>query len=118
MTSAPEDRAEHRLVSLDVLASPDPRMDVPVLERAPVTGIDTNPLVGDPRDRPGDDRVDLRAIRRRDVDPEVEREPSAPVQDAAHRRRGRENRSRVAEAAADRVRAIEWLDRPAIAPLL
>ena len=63
--------------------------------------------------RARDDRVDLRAVGRGDVEAVVERE-AARTLDAVLRERVREDSARVAEESADRVLPVERPHRPAV----
>src|SRR5439155_8387536 len=69
------------------------------------------------RERPdaGANRVDGRALRNRDVDPEVELEDAAARHQGPHRRAAEEGRPRIAEVCPHRVRSVEGLDRPVVA---
>ena len=91
-----------QLMELDLLVVGDGRLDVPVAERPPVGRLhgDGMALVLD-EDLAGRDRVDGRAVGRRDVDAEVER-----VARVLH--------ARIVEEAAHGVLAIERLDGPGI----
>jgi hypothetical protein len=98
----PLDVPDDRAVGDDALPGPDRRDDVPVLE-AGAAGADEH-TVGvarvDRRDSV-EGRVDGRAVRARDVDPEVDGVACA-------------RDPRVAEVATDRVLRMERLERPAV----
>ena len=110
----PRDAAEKRVPSGDVLAFPDARADVPVLEGAAARG-HPDPLRRDIRDRPVDDRVDGGAAGSGDVDALVEGKAAVRVHERVHRRRPVKLHARVAEVRTDEMLAVERLDGIAVA---
>ena len=114
MALATEDAAEHRLLAVDVRADGDEGIDVPVLERAAVAALDREPVVRDRADGAGLDGIDGGPVRRRDVDAGVEGERAAAGEQRPLARRAVEEGAGVAEAAPDRMRLVERLDRPGV----
>src|SRR5947209_20360874 len=103
MPGGPHDVAEHRLLRPHLLAHPDERADVPVLELAPAARIHPDPLPWDVDDRHGavGDGIDGGAVRSGDVDALVERGLSGSVQYRGEGRRPEKLRPRIAEVAPD-----------------
>ena len=106
--------SDHGLASGDSLPDAHVRLEVPVLEGAPVAAVDADPLVRDPHDRAVRHRIDARAVRSGDVDALVERETACAAEERLTGRWAVEDRPRVAEASADCMRPVERLDGPAV----
>ena len=115
MVGDSRDVAEKGLPSRDVLAVPDERADVPVLEGAAPVRRHADPLRRDVRDGPVDDRVDGGAAGSGDVNALVEREAAVPREERVRRRRPVKLHARIAEVRAHEVLAVERLDGIAVA---
>ena len=109
------DEAEQRLSRNGVLTDPSRGLDVPVLERATVPALDGHAAAARPDDRAGRDRIHGRSVGCRDVEALVERESAVALEDRLLRARALEHGARIAEATANRMRAVERLHRPAVA---
>jgi hypothetical protein len=109
------DRPECGNGRLDLLADGDCRVEVPVLERAPAARVDADPVWLDVRDLARDDGERGRAVRRRDVDSEVERKRAGTGHERLWRRRIVEHHARVAQVRSHGVRGVERLDGPTVA---
>ena len=103
------------MVRHDLLSVVHLQNEVPVLSGEPVAGGDLDGLGVDDRDGPGADGVYRRSVRRCDVDAEVEAEGAGAGHQSARAGGAVERHARIAEVAADRMRAVERLDGPAIA---
>ena len=99
------DHVPEELVQLHVRPAAHDGTDVPVAVPSPGCPPDRDRVGVSPDDDARLDRVDGRSVGRDDVDPEVERGELAL---------GAEMEARVAERAANRMRRIERLDRPAV----
>src|SRR5690242_4327653 len=111
MSGRPVDVAEDGLPGGYLLAVAHERMNVPVLERAPVARADADPLARDDRHSPVDHGVDGRSVRSGDVDALMEREAALPMQEGTEGRRPVELHAGITEVGADRMLFVEGLDR-------
>jgi hypothetical protein len=101
----PRRHPAEQVAGRDVIVLAHGREDVPVGEGVPVGLLDRDRVRIEVNDS-GCDRIDGCAVGRGDVDAEVERVLGATVQAEAL--------ARIVEGAADRMRAIERLERPPV----
>ena len=108
------DDAEHGAAGNRVLADSGDGIDVPVLHRPSIAAVDGDAPTACADDGPGRDRIDRRAVRRRDVETLMEGERAVPAEDGLLAVSALEDGSRIAEATADRMRSVERRHGPAV----